>query len=86
MKTKHTSDQLWSTALEGGGEIWAGHLAVTTLNMNSSVYQGHLGPNLVMQQDNNPMLSAHICTTEWLQNKRIKMLQWSSQSPSLNST
>ena len=36
-----------------------------------------------MQQDNNPKARSK-STTEWLQQKKIRLLEWPSQSPDLN--
>jgi len=74
-----------------------GHLAVIESTMNSSGYQSILekceaicptakaGLKLAHQQDNDPKHSSS-STTECVKKKRIKVLQWSSQSPDLNLT
>jgi len=80
----------------GGVMIWAcfaatgpGLLAVFQSTINSSVYQSMsvwqltVGREWVMQQDNIPKNTIEFIT-EWLKKKRIKMLQWPSQSPDLN--
>jgi len=36
-----------------------------------------------MQQENDPKHNSE-STTEWLKKKRVKVWQWSSQSPDLN--
>ncbi|KAK3567383.1 hypothetical protein QTP86_019883, partial [Hemibagrus guttatus] len=73
-----------------------GRLAVINGTMNSAVYQKILKENVrpsvcdlklkrtwVLQQDNDPK---HTCksTSEWLKKKKIKTLEWPSQSPDLN--
>lgn len=42
-----------------------------------------LGKNWVLQQNNHPK-HMNKSTTEWPQEKRIKVLQWPIQSPELN--
>lgn len=50
-----------------------------------SVWRLKLGPTSVMQQDNHPKQSNRFIT-EWLKQKRIKVLEWTNQSPDLNLT
>ena len=63
--------------------------------MNSHVYQDifqendrlavcqlKFNRNWVMQQDNDPKHRSK--STEWLQQKKIRLLEWPSQSPDLN--
>ena len=64
--------------------------------MNSALYQRILQENVrpsvrelklkrswVMQQDNDPKHTSK-STSEWLKNKKFKVLEWPSQSPDLN--
>ena len=73
-----------------------GQLAIIDGKMNSQVYQDILQENVrlsvrqlklnrswVMQQDNDPKHRSK-STTEWLQQKKIRLLEWPSQSPDLN--
>ena len=73
----------------------AGQLAIIDGKMNSQVYQDILQENVklsvrqlklnrswVMQQDNDPKYRSK--STEWLQQKKINLLEWPSQSPDLN--
>ena len=48
-----------------------------------SVRQLKLNRSWMMQQDNNPK-HRRKSTTEWLQQKKIRLLVWPSQSPDLN--
>ena len=70
-----------------------GQIAVINGKMNSQVYQDILQENLrpsvrqlklnrgwVMQQDNDPKHRSK-STMEWLQQKKIRLLEWPSQSP-----
>uniref|UniRef100_A0A3B4TRY4 Transposase Tc1-like domain-containing protein n=1 Tax=Seriola dumerili TaxID=41447 RepID=A0A3B4TRY4_SERDU len=52
-------------------------------NLLPSVKQLKLGRKWIMQQDNDPKHSSKT-TKEWLQRKRIRTLDWPSQSPDLN--
>jgi transposase len=52
-------------------------------NVRLSVRQLKLMRSWVMQQDNNPKHRSK-STTEWLQQKKIRLLEWPSQSPDLN--
>ena len=73
-----------------------GHIAIIDGKMNSQVYQDISQDNIrisvrqlkrnrswVMQQDNDPKHRSK-STTEWLQQKKICLLEWPSQSPDLN--
>ena len=72
-----------------------GQLAIIDGKMNSQVYQDILQENVsvsvhqlklnrswVMQQDNDPKHRSK--STEWLQQKNLRLLKWPSQSPDLN--
>ena len=72
-----------------------GQLAIIDEKMYSQVYQDILQENVrlsvrqlklnrswVMQQDNNPKHRSK-STTECLQQKKIRLLEWPSQSPDL---
>ena len=76
----------------------SGHrqLAIIDGKMNSQFYQGIFQGNVwlsvhqlklnrswVMQKDNDPKHRSKI-TTELLQQKKIRLLEWPSQSPDLN--
>ena len=52
-------------------------------NVRLSVRQLKLNRSWVMQQDNNPKHRSK-STTKWLQQKKIRLLEWASQSPDLN--
>ena len=73
-----------------------GQLAVIDGKINSQVYQDIFQENVrlpvrqlklnrswVMQQDNDPKHRSR-STTEWLQQMKICLLEWPSQSPDLN--
>lgn len=73
-----------------------GRIAIIEGKMNSQVYQDILQENLrpsvhqlklnrrwVLQQDNDPKHRSK-STTEWLKQKKIRLLEWPSQSPDLN--
>ena len=73
-----------------------GQLAIMDGKMNSQVYQDILQENVklfvlqlklnrswMMQQDNDPKQRSK-STAEWLQQKKIHLLEWPSQSPDLN--
>uniref|UniRef100_A0A803JRB2 Tc1-like transposase DDE domain-containing protein n=1 Tax=Xenopus tropicalis TaxID=8364 RepID=A0A803JRB2_XENTR len=73
-----------------------GRIAIIEGKMNSQVYQDILQENLrpsvhqlklsrrwVLQQDNDPMHRSK-STTEWLKQKKIRLLEWPSQRPDLN--
>ena len=75
-----------------------GQLAVINVKINSQVYQDILQKNVrlfvhqvkhnkswVMQQDNDPKHRSK-STTEWLQQKKIRLLGWPGQSPDRNPT
>lgn len=52
-------------------------------NLLPSVKELKMGRGWVFQQDNDPKHTANI-TKDWLQKKRIKVMEWPSQSPDLN--
>ncbi len=52
-------------------------------NMWSSVCDLKLKHSWDMQQDNDPKHTSK-STSEWLKKNKIKVLEWSSQSPDLN--
>ena len=52
-------------------------------NIRLSVLQLKLNRSWVMQQDNDPKHRSK-STTQWLQQKKIPLLEWPSQSPDLN--
>uniref|UniRef100_A0A8C5LSX0 Transposase n=1 Tax=Leptobrachium leishanense TaxID=445787 RepID=A0A8C5LSX0_9ANUR len=52
-------------------------------NVSSSVRQLKLRRGWVMQQDNDPKHTSN-STKEWLQQNKIRLLEWPSQSPDLN--
>uniref|UniRef100_A0A3B3R2T1 Tc1-like transposase DDE domain-containing protein n=1 Tax=Paramormyrops kingsleyae TaxID=1676925 RepID=A0A3B3R2T1_9TELE len=73
-----------------------GRIVVIDGKMNSRVYQDILQENVrpsvrqlklrrgwVMQQDNDPKHTSN-STKEWLQQNKIRLLEWPSQSPNLN--
>lgn len=73
-----------------------GRIVVIDGKMNSRVYQDILQENVrpsvrqlklrrgwVMQQDNDPKHTSN-STKQWLQQHRIRLLEWPSQSPDLN--
>ncbi|MGH0123262.1 UNVERIFIED_CONTAM: hypothetical protein FKN15_021002 [Acipenser sinensis] len=75
--------------------VW-GRLAIIEGTMNSALYQRILQENVrpsvrelklkcswVMQQDNDPKHTSK-STSEWLKNKKFKVLEWPSQSLDLN--
>jgi hypothetical protein len=83
------SIMVWSSFAASG----PGQLAIIDGKMNSQVYQDILQENVrlpvrhlklnrswVMQQDNDPKYRSK-STTEWLQQKKIPLLEWPSQSP-----
>ena len=83
---------VWSCFAASG----PGLLAIIDVKMNSQVYQDILQENVrlsvcqlklnrswVTQQDNEPKHRSK-STTEWLQQKKILILEWPSQSPDLN--
>ena len=53
-------------------------------NLLQSVKDLKMRQRFTFQQDNDPEQTAK-ATLEWLQNKNVKVLEWSSQSPDLNS-
>jgi transposase len=82
----------WFGAASGPGQ-----LVIIDVKINSQVYQDILQENVrlsvpqlklnrswVMQQDNDPKHRSK-STTEWLQQKKIRLLEWPSPSPDLNS-
>jgi len=52
-------------------------------NLMESVRGLGLGRNFIFQHDNDPKHCAK-ATKEWFRNKKIKVLEWPSQSPDLN--
>ena len=52
-------------------------------NLLQSAKDLQLRQRFTFQQDNGPKHTVK-ATLEWLQNKNVKVLQWSSQSPDLN--
>lgn len=73
-----------------------GRIAVINGKMNSKIYQDILQENIrpsvhqlklkrgwVMQQDNDPKHTSK-STTEWFKLKKLRVLEWPSQSPDLN--
>ncbi|KAF7663711.1 hypothetical protein LDENG_00201070 [Lucifuga dentata] len=54
-------------------------------NVRSSVCDLKLKHNWVLQQDNDPKHKSKF-TSEWLKRNKMKVLEWPSQSPDLNST
>uniref|UniRef100_A0AAZ3RHG4 Tc1-like transposase DDE domain-containing protein n=1 Tax=Oncorhynchus tshawytscha TaxID=74940 RepID=A0AAZ3RHG4_ONCTS len=90
----HQHQNLIPTVKYGGGSIR--QLAIVDGRMNSQVYQEILQENVrlsvrqlkhnrswVMQQDNDPKHRGK-STTEWLQQKKIRLMEWHSQCPDLN--
>ena len=76
---------------------WTGQLHHIEGRMNGAMYREILGDNLlpsvralkigcgwVFQHDNDPRHAAKE-TKEWLKKRHIKVLEWPSQSPNLNS-
>ncbi|KAF7662949.1 hypothetical protein LDENG_00221810 [Lucifuga dentata] len=55
------------------------YLKILKQHLKTSARKFKLGPNLVFQQDNDPK---HV--TKWLQDNKVKVLEWPSQSPDLN--
>ena len=96
----HPNCKVWWREHHGLGLLCAsgpGQLAIIG-KMNSQVYQDILQENVragesvhqlklsrrwVMQQDNDPKHRSK-STTECLQQKKIRLLEWPSQSPDLN--
>lgn len=73
-----------------------GRITVINGKMNSKMYQDILQENLrpsvhqlelkrgwVMQQDNDPKHTSK-STKEWIKQKKLRLLEWPSQSPDLN--
>nr|AAW25703.1 SJCHGC03999 protein [Schistosoma japonicum] len=97
--TSHQHQNLIPTVKYGGGSImvWGcfaasgpGQLAIrrknefpSFQNTRLSVCQLKLNRSWVMQQDNDPKHRSK-STIEWLQQKKICLLEWPSQSPDLN--
>ena len=52
-------------------------------NLLPSARKLKLGRKFTIQHDNDPKHTAK-ATLEWLRNKKINVLEWSSQSPDLN--
>jgi hypothetical protein len=93
--TTYQHQNLIPTIKYGGGSIkvWGcfaapgpGQLAIIAGKINSQVYQEILQENelkrnrsWVMQQDNDPKHRSK-STTEWLQQKKICLLEWPRQS------
>ena len=59
------------------------HQDILQENVRLSVRQLKLNRSWVMQQDNDPKHKSK-STTEWLQQKKICLLEWPSQIPDLN--
>ena len=53
-------------------------------NFYSTLIRLSLNRSWMMQQDNDPKHRSK-STTDWLQQKKIRLLEWPSQSPDLNS-
>ena len=53
-------------------------------NVSLSVRQLKLNRSWVMQQDNDSKHRSRSTTEEWLQQNKIRLLEWTSQSPDLN--
>ena len=56
---------------------------ILDVNLLESAVNLKLGRRFTFQQDNNPKHEAK-ATLEWLNNKKINVLEWPSQSPDLN--
>ena len=52
-------------------------------NLHASVKKLSMGRSWIFQQDNDPKHKAK-STTQWFKKKRVKVLEWPSQSPDLN--
>ncbi len=91
--TAFHSKNLIPTVKHGRGSVmvWGcfaasgpGRLAIILQeNVRPSVRELKLKRSWVMQQDNDPKHTSK-STSEWLKNKKFKVLEWPSQSPDLN--
>lgn len=59
------------------------YIQILEENVQTSVRKLRLGRRYYFQQDNDPKHCAKI-TKEWFQKKKVKVLDWPSQSPDLN--
>ncbi|CAB3995342.1 transposase [Paramuricea clavata] len=59
------------------------YLKILQSNLQPSVRKLHLGRRWTFQHDNDPKHTAKI-VSQWLKKKKIRVLEWPSQSPDLN--
>ncbi|KAI4872220.1 hypothetical protein NFI96_000666 [Prochilodus magdalenae] len=59
------------------------YLEILAKNLRSSIKDLRMGRHFIFQQDNDPKHMAKK-TKAWYEREKIKVLQWSSQSPDLN--
>lgn len=59
------------------------YLEILQKNIRQDAEKLHLGPNWVLQQDNDPKHTAKI-VKKWFEDNQINVLEWPSQSPDLN--
>ncbi len=81
---------LWSQALKALGILykfmvrWMQHYQkIMADNLHSSARKQGMGRSWTFQHDNDHMHKAKL-TLQWLQQRKVKVLEWPSQSPDLN--
>ena len=59
------------------------YLEILQDNLKTSAKDLNLGKNWVFQQDNDPKHTSKV-VSDWLKKKKIRVMEWPSQSPDLN--